>query len=424
MLWQNDHLSEEHYQQLLTRLNKFPQGAPPSELLYKILNNLLSDKEAGIMARLPVKPFTAEQASRYLKMDLAETRQVLAGLASRAVLVDVERDGESVYTLPPPMPGFFEFSLMRLREDVDQQVLSELYYQYCTVEDEFMGALMDGETQIGRIFVNESVLQPEIKVLDYERASEVIRTASHLGISTCYCRFKKDQVGEACDAPQDICMTFNASAESLTKHGFAREVDVAESLDLLQVAYEHNLIQFGENARTGLNFICNCCGCCCEALIAARRFEERRAFRSNFMPEVQADTCTGCGKCVEVCPMEAITLVSAHDAQHPHRKKARVQTDICIGCGVCARVCPTQSIAMQSRPERVLTPLDTTHRIVLMAIERGQLQNLIFDRQLLWSQRSLAALLGALLKLPPLKQAMATKQMRSRYLVALINRFY
>ena len=423
MLWHNDRLSEEHYEQLVTRLNKFPQGAPPSELLYKILDNLLSDKEAGFMARLPVKPFTAEEASRYLKMELFETRQLLEGLASRAVLVDVERDGESVYTMPPPMPGFFEFSLMRLRDDVDQQVLSELYQQYCTVEDDFMGALMDGETQIGRVFVNESVLQPQIEVLDYERASEVIQTATHRGISTCYCRFKKDQVGGTCDAPLDICMTFNSSAESLTRHGFAREVEVAESLDLLQLAYEHNLVQFGENARTGVNFICNCCDCCCEAMIAARRFEERRAFRSNFLPEVDEESCTGCGQCVDVCPMEAITLVSAHDAQHPRRKKARVQADICIGCGVCARVCPTQSIEMQSQPERLLTPMNTTHRVVLMAIERGKLQDLIFDRQLLWSQRSLAALLGALLKLPPLKQALATEQVRSRYLEALIARF-
>ena len=36
--------------------------------------------------------------------------------------------------------------------------------------------------------------------------------------------------------------------------------------------------------------------------------------------------------------------------------------------------------------------------------------------------RALAALLGALLKLPPLKQALANEQMRSRFLDAVTRR--
>ncbi len=57
-----------------------------------------------------------------------------------------------------------------------------------------------------------------------------------------------------------------------------------------------------------------------------------------------------------------------------------------------------------------------------MAIERGKLQNLIFDNQALASHRALAAVLGVILRLPPLKQALASRQMRSRYLEALIGR--
>ncbi len=74
-------------------------------------------------------------------MDLTETRKVLDELASRAILVDVEWDGKTTYTLPPPMAGFFEFSMMRLRGDVDQKVLGELFYQYLNVEEEFIRAL-------------------------------------------------------------------------------------------------------------------------------------------------------------------------------------------------------------------------------------------------------------------------------------------
>jgi hypothetical protein len=57
-----------------------------------------------------------------------------------------------------------------------------------------------------------------------------------------------------------------------------------------------------------------------------------------------------------------------------------------------------------------------------MAIERGKLQNLIFDNQALFSHRAMAAVLGVILQLPPVKQAMASRQLKSRYLEALMRR--
>ncbi len=413
------------YTSLVERLNRAPQGAPPSENLNKILSILFTEREAELVALLPIKPFTAEKAGKIWKMDVPQARVILDRLAGRALLVDSEKDGEVTYVLPPPMAGFFEFSMMRLRDDVDQDVLAELYYQYCTVDDDFMRALIaTGDTQLGRVFVNEPILQPEVHVLDYERASEVIKTASVMGISTCYCRTKMERVGRACDAPQDICMTFNTAGDSLIRHGFARKVDVAEGLDLLQLAYENNLVQFGENIQERVNFICNCCGCCCEAMIAARRYALTKPIHTtNFMPEVRTSSCTGCGKCVSACPVEAMTLVSANDFGAPNRKMAKVNPDVCLGCGVCARVCPTQSIHLNPRPERVMTPFNSTHRTVLMALERGKLQDVVFDNRVLWSQRALATLLGVLLKMPPLKQAMASEQMRSKYLEAMFRRF-
>ena len=40
------------YDQLVKRLNKFPQGAPPSEALYKILNVMFSKEEARLVERV------------------------------------------------------------------------------------------------------------------------------------------------------------------------------------------------------------------------------------------------------------------------------------------------------------------------------------------------------------------------------------
>lgn len=415
--------AESSYHRLVERLNRFPQGAPPSELLHRILKLLLSEQEAGLVSLLPIKPFTTETAARAWKMERPHAQRILDELAGRAILVDVD----GVYTMPPPMAGFFEFSLMRVRTDVDQKALAELYYQYLNVEEDFIKALFTpGETQLGRVYVQEAVLSNDnaLHVLDYERATHVVETASHIGIGLCYCRRKMGlrHEGRACNAPLDICMTFNATAASLTKYGFARQVDAAECLALLEQAYEHGLVQFGENVRQSVNFICNCCGCCCEAMIAARRFAVLRPIHTtNFIPRIEP-SCNGCGQCVSACPVEAMALVSANDPHHPQKKKPRLDEARCLGCGVCVRACPSHNLRLESRPERVITPVDSVHRTVVMAIERGKLQNLIFDNHALVSHRAMAAILGAILKLPPAKQIMASRQMKSKYLEALLAR--
>jgi len=421
------HTIKSSYSSLSERINRFPQGAPPSELLFSILKILFSEKEAGLVSCLPIKPFSAKKASRIWKMDLTNTKKTLDKLASRAILVDIEQNGETFYVLPPPMAGFFEFSMMRVREDIDQKVLSELFYEYLNVEEDFIRELFtQGETQLGRTFVHEPALstQNALHVLDYERATEVIKTATHRGVGICYCRHKMQHMDQACTAPQEICMTFNTVGASLMRHGHAREVDVKEGLDLLQEAYENNLVQFGENIRKDVNFICNCCGCCCEAMIAARKFAIfNPVHTTNFLPQINEANCNGCGKCVNACPVEAMTLVSANNPNKPNMKKARLNQDICLGCGVCVRTCEMDGIDLKPRVARVITPLDGMHRTVIMAIERGKLQHLIFDNHVLWSHRALAGVLGIILKLPPIKQVLANQQIKSRYLETLTSRY-
>jgi ferredoxin len=137
---------------------------------------------------------------------------------------------------------------------------------------------------------------------------------------------------------------------------------------------------------------------------------------------VDPEHCDGCGKCVGVCPVEAMTLVSANDPRHPNKKIAKLQENICLGCGLCVRACPRENIVLTPRAQREITPLDSTHRIIMMAIERGTLQHLIFDNQVLWSHRALAAVLGVILKIPPVHQALASRQVKSRCLESLLTK--
>ena len=374
------HTAREGYARFVDRINKLPQGAPPSETLYKILEMLFTEREARLMAQLPIRPFNVRTAAKIWNLSEAEADKILTRLAERVMLLDTEVNGEMTYVLPPPMAGFLEFTLMRTRGDVDQKLLSELYHQYMSVEEDFIKALFwSSETKMGRAYVQERVLTTEqaIDILDYERSSHMIKTAKAIGVSMCYCRHKAEHLGTACDAPMDICLTFGSTAESLSRHGYARLTDSVEGMELLAQAWEHNLVQCGENVQNEPAFICNCCGCCCEALVAAKKFGSLVPVNTtNYLPSV-LDGCIGCGRCAKACPVDAIAMVKEGE----NRPKAAVNEEICLGCGVCVSNCSPKHMLLKQRGQRVITPVNSAHRFVLMAIEKGQLQNLIFDNQ-------------------------------------------
>lgn len=413
--------TKDAYKNLEDRINWFTQGAPASDTLYKILQVLYTEKEAKWVALLPVRPFTLKKAARIWGTTEAKAEKLLDRLCEKALLVDSDYRGERQFVMPPPMAGFIEFALMRTRGDIDQKYLSELYYQYMNVEEDFVKDLFFAtETRLGRVYVQEPVLTNDKTnhILDYERATHIVEEAKYIGLGTCYCRHKMYHAGHPCEinAPWDVCLTFDNVARSLAEHGdYARLISKEEAKEVLERSYESNLVQIGENVREHPAFICNCCGCCCEALQAARRFSPMPPVATtNYMPKVSVKTCIGCGKCAKVCPILAISMKEGRPV---------IDGEICLGCGVCARNCPTKAISLERRPIQVITPVNSTHRFVLQAIEKGTLQNLIFDNQAFANHRAMAAVFGTILKLPPLKQALASKQFKSVYLDRLLSKY-
>ena len=114
---------------------------------------------------------------------------------------------------------------------------------------------------------------------------------------------------------------------------------------------------------------------------------------TNYIPDITGDQCVGCGKCAK--DMSGIGYI--HGGRRNGRKRAVVDKDICLGCGVCARNCGVKAIHMERRSEQIITPVNSTHRFVLQAIEKGTLANLVFDNQAFSNHRAMAALFSAIL---------------------------
>lgn len=62
--------------------------------------------------------------------------------------------------------------------------------------------------------------------------------------------------------------------------------------------------------------------------------KERHEFIASSKPKVDAEKCTGCGLCKEVCRFEAV------------EEPGLILETSCEGCGLCSKVCPSKAIQM------------------------------------------------------------------------------
>lgn len=76
---------------------------------------------------------------------------------------------------------------------------------------------------------------------------------------------------------------------------------------------------------------------------------------------------------------------------------------------------------LHKRAQRVLHPETTFERVMLQCLERGTLQNQLLDDPGSKPQAFLRALLGGFLRLAPVKQALMSDALRSRFLAAMRN---
>jgi len=81
-------------------------------------------------------------------------------------------------------------------------------------------------------------------------------------------------------------------------------------------------------------------------LVLAPTVEHREDFVAGKEAEVQPELCAGCGKCVQVCRFDAITLTGP--ANELVDKTYRIDAIDCEGCGACARICPQEAIRFES----------------------------------------------------------------------------
>jgi ferredoxin len=410
------------YRKLGGKIDRLPTRAPWNETLYEILKELYTPEEAEVLVRIPYGLSTLEEVASSTKRDPAQLRAILEGLCEKGLVFDLWIEDRYRYMPAPMVVGIFEMTMMRTRGKLRHAQWAKLFHEYLHGSDAFHAAnLADGQrVSVMRALPHEEAVgqAASVEILDYEKATAIVESAEKCAIGLCSCRHEKLHMGEKpCAAPLETCSSFGRNAELLIRHGMAREVTTAEMRENVARSKELRLVLTADNVQKRIGFICHCCGCCCNLLLGVSRHGYPNAIvTSTYVPRVDGEKCAGCEKCVKACPIHAIEMVAGTEALPGKAKGPRPDESICLGCGVCALACPKNAIRLVQRKQRVLHPETTFERVILASLERGTLQNQLFDDPDRITHRFLRGLVGGFLRLPPVKQALMSDLLRSRFL--------
>jgi NAD-dependent dihydropyrimidine dehydrogenase PreA subunit len=413
------------YRNLGRKIDSLTVRTPWNKTLYSILSELYTPEEADVVTRMPcgLSPFA--RIRDITGYESGRLEKALNSLSSKGLVLDIWAQGEYFYAPSPLMIGIFEFTMMRAGDEPRTKKIASLFHEYLQSGDHFYRANFgSGEkTSIIRALPHEEAVREldHVEILDYEKAAAIVDSHDKFSIGPCSCRHEKSHLdNRKCDTPLETCSSFGMAAEYLVRHGFAREASKFEMMANIRRSRELGLVLSADNVKKNVTFMCHCCKCCCNVLLGITRFGYANTMvTSTFISATDEGLCTGCGKCAEACPADAITMIPPDDPKSRKKRTKTIDSSLCLGCGVCALRCGKRAIFLVKRGQRVLHPETTFERIILQCLERGTLQNQMFDNPRSITHRFLRALVGAALSLPAVKRALLSEALRSRFLSSM-----
>lgn len=338
-------LSEDVYERLRQKINRWPLKAPKSKDMIKILSIAYTPEEAELVSSAFNAPYveakTIEQVAKETGNGAAYVKTVFERLADEGLLFEFtsSKDNMTYYTMLPYVPGIFEIHMnngIMTDEKREFARLHEKHYSHWGYE------LGSSNYPLSRVIPVEEKLDTTTEILPFERVSKLIEDARSIAVNPCACRLAANK----CDKPLEVCFTFDRFADFMVKHRNGRHVTKEEALEILKKAEDAGLVHTMVNHQEKPTLICNCCTDCCLVLRGISELHNPRALaKSNFMPKIDVKTCRLCETCIKWCPFQALYH------HYPHTEdlsddKIMILEERCIGCGICAHKCPHNAITL------------------------------------------------------------------------------
>lgn len=349
----------EIYERLAKHLDSLPGGFPPTPdgLELRILERLFTPEQARLAASLVLLPESPAIIARRVGWPLEKVQAMLAEMADQGLVMDIRRPNrEPRYMALQFVIGIWEYQVKRLTPELAAEVGEYL-------KTAFQPEVWGKAPQLRTIPVGESIPN-SAEVLPYEQAQVILRRFDKFAVAPCICREEKGLLGESCGKPLETCLLMGGAAESYLEHRRAREINLDEAIQILELADRAGLVLQPANTQESANFCC-CCGDCCGVLRNAKRHPQpSRILASAYYAVCDPNLCAACGDCIDRCQMDAIEVDSC----------ARINLDRCIGCGLCVTTCPTGAMGLVRKPENEIpnVPQNSIELYARMARVRGK----------------------------------------------------
>lgn len=345
--------SEKVYRDLQKHLDKqvvgFPATKSGSEI--RILKRLFTPEEASLAMHLSYQPCSAREFFDIVKpegMSLADVEKLLDGMRAKGAIGRIIKENARYYFTWPLVVGMYEWQLERLTPEFLDDIS-----KYCSDRNFGLAFLGTRLPQMRTIPVEKS-LRVEHHVTTYDNVREIINgTDDPIGIVECICRKGAKIKGRPCRKTSrlETCMCFGEWAIEGIRQGVARAISKDEALEIMRQSEEDGLVLQPSNDKK-IEFICACCGCCCGMLTVLKTLPKPVDFwATNYYAVVNAESCNGCGTCVERCQMNAARIDEKTGV-------AGVNPDRCLGCGLCVTSCPSEAINLVRKEKETVPPED------------------------------------------------------------------
>lgn len=274
---------------------------------------LVPEDEALLACHVTHKPMSVAAVAKKVKEDEKSVAKKLKHLSQKGLLFERQtKRGDFYYNVPPFIPGFYEF-VMTDPETIHNEAVA---FQFRRALNQLGILLRSVDVQGGGLMKVTPVMKEihaQQKVYSFEDVLTFVNNAKRYSVANCACRTAAKLVGKGCEHPyKDTCMQFDETADYYVRTGRGHYITKEEAIETLEMTEKAGLVHcaFQVEGKDYTTFICNCCGCCCAGLRQINRLDANPMSHSNFRARIDEDRCVACGECVEICPVNAVTLGS------------------------------------------------------------------------------------------------------------------